>query len=184
MSNVTLVIIVVVAVVIVVAALVAFFVSRRRRTQQERQERAREAYGPEYERTVQERGSEREAEKELRERRERLEDEVRPLSEESRKRYDERWQGVERTFVDDPWASLEEADRVVADILAERNFPTDSRQEASRGVGVMHPQVVEDFREAQRVHRDATGSEGEADLEEMRRAIQMYRSVYGRLTGG
>ena len=184
MSNVTLVIIVVVAVVIVVAALVAFFVSRRRRTQQERQERAREAYGPEYERTVQERGSEREAEKELRERRERLEDEVRPLSEESRKRYDERWQGVERTFVDDPWASLEEADRVVADILAERNFPTDSRQEASRGVGVMHPQVVEDFREAQRVHRDATGSEGEADLEEMRRAIQMYRSVYERLTGG
>jgi len=181
---VTLVIIVVVAVVIVVAALVAFFVSRRRRTQQERQERAREAYGPEYERTVQERGSEREAEKELRERRERLEDEVRPLSEESRKRYDERWQGVERTFVDDPWASLEEADQVVADILAERNFPTDSRQEASRGVGVMHPQVVEDFREAQRVHRDATGSEGEADLEEMRRAIQMYRSVYERLTGG
>ena len=182
MSNVTLVIIVVVAVVIVVAALVAFFVVRSRRTQQERQERAREAYGPEYERTVQERGSEREAEKELRERRERLENEVRPLSEESRKRYDERWQGVERTFVDDPRASLEEADRVVADILAERNFPTESRQEASRGVGVMHPQVVEDFREAQRVHRDATGSEGEADLEEMRRAIQMYRSVYERLT--
>ncbi len=183
MSNVTLVIIVVVAVVIV-AALVAFLVSRGRRRQQERQVRAREQYGPEYERTVQERGSERQAEKELRERRERLEDEVRPLSEESRKRYDERWQGVERAFVDDPWASLEEADRVVADILAERNFPTDSRQEASRGVGVMHPQVVEDFREAQRVHRDATGSEGEAELEEMRRAIQMYRSVYERLTGG
>ena len=183
MSNVTLVIIIVVAVVIV-AALVAFFVSRGRQAQQERQERAREQFGPEYERTVQERGSERQAEKELRKRRERLEDEVQPLSEESRKRYEERWLGVERTFVDDPWASLEEADRVVADILAERNFPTDSRQEASRGVGVMHPQVVEDFREAQRVHRDATGSEGEAELEEMRRAIQMYRSVYERLTGG
>jgi hypothetical protein len=182
-SNVTLVIIIVVAVVIV-AALVAFFVSRGRRAQQERQERAREQFGPEYERTVQERGSERQAEKELRKRRERLEDEVQPLSEESRKRYEERWLGVERTFVDDPWASLEEADRVVTDILAERNFPTDSRQEASRGVGVMHPQVVEDFREAQRVHRDATGSEGEAKLEEMRRAIQMYRSVYERLMGG
>jgi hypothetical protein len=182
-SNVTLVIIIVVAVAII-AALVAFFVSRGRRVQQERQERAREQFGPEYERTVQERGSERQAEKELRERRERLEDEVQPLSEESRKRYEERWLGVERIFVEDPWASLEEADRVVADILAERNFPTDSRQEASRGVGVMHPQVVEDFREAQRVHRDATGSEGEAELEEMRRAIQMYRSVFERLMGG
>ena len=91
---------------------------------------------------------------------------MQPLSEESRKRYEERWLGVERTFVDDPWASLEGADRVVADILAERNFPTDSRQEASRGVGVMHPQVVEDFREAQRVHRDATDSEGEAEMHE------------------
>ena len=183
MSNVTLVIIIVVAVVIV-AALVAFFVSRGRRAQQERQERAREQFGPEYERAVQERGSERQAEKELRKRRERLEDEVQPLSEESRKRYEERWLGVERTFVDDPWASLEEADRVVADILAERNFPTDSRQEASKGVGVMHPQVVEDFRQAQRVHGEASGSEGEAELEEMRRAIQMYRSVYERLMGG
>ena len=132
MSNVTLVIIIVVAVVIV-AALVAFFVSRGRRAQQERQERAREQFGPEYERTVQERGSERQAEKELRKRRERLEEEVQPLSEESRKRYEERWLDVERTFVDDPWASLEEADRVVTDILAERNFPTDSRQEASKG---------------------------------------------------
>jgi hypothetical protein len=76
---------------------------------------------------VEERGSEEEAERELRERRERVESEVRPLSEESRKRYDERWQRVERTFVDDPGSSLNEADRVVEEILVERNFPTDSR---------------------------------------------------------
>jgi hypothetical protein len=76
---------------------------------------------------VEERGSEEEAERELRERRERVEGEVRPLSEESRKRYDERWQRVERTFVDDPGSSLNEADRVVEEILVERNFPTDSR---------------------------------------------------------
>jgi hypothetical protein len=179
MSTTTLVIIIVVAVV-VVAALVAFFVFRRRG--QEHQEEARREYGPEYERTVEERGSEREAEKELRERRERLEEEVRPLPEESRRRYEERWQDVERTFVEDPVASLEEADRVVEEILIERNFPTDSRQEASKGVGAMHPQVVEDFREAQKAYQEATGSEGEADLEEMRRAIQQYRSVYQRLT--
>jgi hypothetical protein len=46
----------------------------------------------------------------------------------------------------------------------------------------MHPGVVEDFREAQRIHQSATGSQGEADLEEMRLAIQRYRSVYERLT--
>jgi hypothetical protein len=47
----------------------------------------------------------------------------------------------------------------------------------------MYPEVVEDFREAQRTHQDATGSEGGIDLEKMRQAIQKYRSVYRRLNG-
>ena len=182
MSNTTLLIVILVAVVVVVALLVVFFVYRRRRGQQERQERARQEYGPEYERLVEERGSEQEAERELRERRERVESEVRPLPEESRRRYEERWSMVERTFVDDPASSLDDADLVVEEILVERNFPTDSRQEASEGIGVMHPGVVEDFREAQRVHRAAVGSQGGEDLDEMRRAIQKYRSVYEQLT--
>lgn len=186
MGNTTLLVIILIAIAVIAVLLVAFFVFRRRRgqrEQQQRQERARQEYGSEYERLVEERGSEREAEQELRERRERVEGDVRPLSEESLRGYEERWQGVERTFVDDPAASLGEADQVVEEILIERNFPMDSRQEASEGVGVMYPEVVEDFREAQRVHRNATGSqEGGADLEEMRQAIQKYRSVYERLT--
>ncbi len=176
--DVTLLVIVLIVIAVIVVALVAFFVYRQR---QRRQARAREEYGPEYERVVEERGSEREAEQELRERRERVESEIQPLSEESRRRYDEQWQQVERTFVDNPAASLDDADRVVVEILTERNFPADSRQEASKGVGVMYSGVVEDFREAQQTHRDATGSEGGADLEKMRQAIQKYRSVYRRL---
>jgi hypothetical protein len=186
MSNTTLLVIVLIAVAVLAVLLVAFFVFRRgrgQREQQERQERARQEYGPEYERLVEERGSEREAEQELRERRERVEGEVRPLSEESLRGYEERWLRVERTFVDDPGSALDEADRVVEEILVERNFPTATRQEASEGVGVMHPGVVEEFREAQRTYRGVTGSEGGgADLEEMRQAIQRYRSVYERLT--
>ena len=181
MSNTTLLVIVI-AVLVVIALIVAFFVFRRRRGQQERQERARQEYGPEYERMVQERGSDQEAERELRERREKVESEIQPLPDESRRRYEERWSLVERTFVDDPVSSLDNADRVVEEILVERNFPTDSRREASEGVGVMHPGVVEDFREAQRVHRDAVGSQSGGDLDEMRQAIQKYRSVYERLT--
>jgi FtsZ-interacting cell division protein ZipA len=180
-SNATLLIIVLVAVAIVVS-LVVFLVYRRR--QQERQESARQEYGPEFERVAQERGSEREAEQELRERREKIESEVQPLSEESRERYDEQWRQVEQTFVDDPKASLDDADRVVAEMLAERNFPTDSRQEANESIGAVHPGVVEDFREAQQVRQESiTDSEGGADLDKMRQAIQKYRSVYERLRG-
>ena len=181
MSNTTLLIVVLVAVAVLAVLLVAFFAYRRRR-QRSQQERARQEYGPEYERMVQERGSDQEAERELRERREKVESEIQPLPDESRRRYEERWSLVERTFVDDPVSSLDNADRVVEEILVERNFPTDSRQEATEGIGVMHPGVVEDFREAQRVHRDAVGSQSGGDLDEMRQAIQKYRSVYERLT--
>lgn len=177
--NTTLLVIVLIVIAVIVVALVAFFLYRRR--QQQQQARAREEYGPEYERVVEERGSEREAEQELRERREKVESEIQPLSEESRRRYEEQWQQVERTFVDDPAAALDDADRVVTEILAERNFPADSRQEATKGVGVMYSGVVEHFREAQQIHQEATHSQGEADLEKMRQAIQKYRSVYERL---
>lgn len=190
MNGTVVAVIVIAVVVVVVIALVALLVARKRRQQQERQEEARREYGPEYERTVEERGSEKEAESELRERRERMESEIRPLPEESRRRYAEQWEEVERTFVDDPAGALDGADRVVAEIMAERNFPTESREEASKGLGVMHSDVVEDFREAQRVHQEAVGSSngggysdsGGEDLEKMREAIQEYRSVYERLT--
>lgn len=99
MNTTTLVIIVVVALIVVVAALVAFFVSRRR---QQQQESARREFGPEYERVARERGSEKEAERELRERREEVGNRIRPLSDESRQRYEEEWEGVEKTFVDNP----------------------------------------------------------------------------------
>ncbi len=147
---------------------------------------AREEFGPEFERVARERGSEKEAEQELRARREKVESRIRPLSEDGRRRYREEWEMVERTFVDNPHLALDQADRVVTDILAERNFPTESRQEAAEAVGVTHSRVVEDFREAQRIHADATHSgEGQRtedeSMEGMRRAIQKYRSVYERL---
>lgn len=195
--NGTIIAIIVIAVVVVVIAAVAIaLVFRKRREQRERQEEARQEYGPEYERAREEQGSDKKAESELRERREKVESEIQPLSEESRQKYAEEWEKVERTFVDDPSGALDGADRVVAEIMSERNFPTESREEASKGLGVMHSDLVEDFREAQRVHQEATGSsdgegsDGEGsnggsggnDLEKMREAIQKYRSVYERLT--
>lgn len=181
--NGTLITIIIVAVVVVLVAIVALtLAARKRRQQREREEEARQEYGPEYERAVEERGSEKKAESELRERREKLEGEIQPISEESRHRYAEQWEKVERAFVDDPAGALDDADRLVAEILAERNFPTASREEASKSLGVMHSDLVEDFREAQRVHQDAVANTGTEDLEKMRQAIQEYRSVYQRLT--
>ena len=198
MSGTVLGTIIAVAVVVVIVLLIIYFASRRRQTQrgEEQRERTREEFGSEYERTAEERGSEEEAEKELRQRRGRVERQVEPLSDESRQRYEERWREVEGIFVENPERSIELADRTVADLLEERNFVADSSQsedETERGLGAMHPEVADDYREARRaragvVARSARGPEdssGEAadekGTEELRQAIRRYRTVYERL---
>ena len=194
MDSTTLGIIIAVILVVVIALLMIFFVSRRSRArrQEERRERTREEFGPEYERTAQERGSEEEAERELRQRRGRIERQVEPLSEESRQRYEERWGEVERLFVDNPERSVEMADRTVSDLLEERNFisdPAQSDEETGRGLAAMHPEVADDYREARRIRADvvgrSAGNGGDGDAtEEMRQALRGYRSVYERLAEG
>jgi FtsZ-interacting cell division protein ZipA len=182
-------------ILVVIVLLVVYFVSRRRRTQrsEEQRERTREEFGGEYERAAQERGSEEEAERELRERRGRVERQVEPLSEESRGRYEERWSEVERVFVDNPGRSIELADRTVSEILEERNFvsdPSQSDEETERSLAVMHPDVADDYREARRIRADVVAgrpSEGRSEeetTEELRQVIRKYRAVYQRLVRG
>lgn len=192
--NDTTLLIIIVAAVILLALVALFFVLRRNRTRRRDEQRARtrEEFGPEYDRTAQERGSEEEAEKELRRRRGRVERQVRPLPEESRQRYEERMREVERVFVDNPERSIEMADRTISDLLEERNFIADAAQddrETEQGLSAMYPEVADDYREARRaraevVSRSARSSDEGSDeetTEEMRQAIRSYRAVYEQL---
>lgn len=192
MSGTTLAIIIAVAVVVLL--LIVYLATRRRRSQraEEHRERTREEFGSEYDRTAEERGSEEEAERELRRRRGAMERQVRPLSQEARGRYDERWTEVERVFVENPERSVELADRTVTDLLEERNFvadPAQSDEETERGLAAMHPEVADDYREARRLRASivargsgAGGVTDEEGTEELRQTIRRYRAVYEKLT--
>ena len=163
---------------------------------QQQRERMREEFGQEYDRLAEERGSEEEAEKELRQRRGRVGRQVKPLSDDSRQRYEEQWNEVERVFVNNPERSIEMADRTVSDLLQERNFIADasqSDQDTERGLAAMHPEVADDYREARRARAgvvarsargpdDSCGEESdEKGTEKLRQAIRRYRVVYERL---
>jgi hypothetical protein len=187
----TVVIVLVVVVVIVLLAL--YFASRRRAAQrsEEQRERSREEFGSEYERTVEESGSEEDAERGLRERRGRVERRVEPLSEESSGRFEERWTEVERVFVENPEKSIEMADRTVSDLLSERRFVSDAGQsdeETEQSLAVVHPEIADDYREARRIRAEVVGrsagsaeADSEESTEELRQAIRKYRAVYERL---
>jgi type II secretory pathway pseudopilin PulG len=191
--NAVTVIVIAVVGVVVILLLASYFASRRRAAQrsEEQRERSREEFGSEYERTAQEKGSEEEAERELRERRGRVERQIEPLSDESRGRFEEQWAEVERVFVDNPQRSIEMADRTVSDLLSERKFVSDAGQsdeETERSLAVMHPDVADDYREARRIRAEvvarSAGSGDEASegsTEDLRQAIRRYRAVYERL---
>ncbi len=185
---------IIVIVVVVVLLLAIFFAMRRsraRRREQQR-ERSREEFGSEYERTAREKGSEEEADRELRRRRGSVERRVEPLADGRREHFEGQWTEVERVFVDNPERSIEMADRTISDILHERNFVADSSQsdeETEKGLAAMHPDVADDYREARRIRasvvsRSSLGPDaesGEQSTEDLRQAIRKYRAVYGRL---
>jgi FtsZ-interacting cell division protein ZipA len=189
-----LIVTIVVVIVVVILLLAIFFAARRSRArrQEQQRERSREEFGSEYERTAQEKGSEEEAERELRRRRGSVERNIEPLPDERRDHFEAQWGEVERVFVDNPEKSIEMADRTVSDILHERRFVTDSSQsdeETEKNLAVLHPDVADDYREARRMRADVVarsgGSSGgdveEQSTEDLRQAIQRYRTVYGRL---
>jgi FtsZ-interacting cell division protein ZipA len=192
--NTALLVTIIVVVVVVILLLAIFFAVRRSRArrQEEQRERSREEFGSEYERTAREKGSEEEADKELRRRRGTVERRVEPLSDERREHFEGQWGEVERVFVDNPEKSIEMADRTISDILHERNFIADSSQsdeETEKSLAALHPDVADDYREARRIRADVVARSGrssdggseEQSTEDLRQAIRRYRAVYGRL---
>ena len=153
--------------------------ARRRRSRQ-----LQEGFGPEYDRVVEESGDRREAERELLDRKERIEElDVRPLPEELRTRYAEEWRLVQARFVDEPVSAVHEADALVQRVMADRGYPVaDDFERRAADMSVDHPDVVENFREGHRLV--AENRDGDGDTEALRRAMVHFRSLFDELLGG
>ena len=169
---------VIVAILAVALAVAAFLLWRERRSRQ-----LREGFGPEYERTVEERGSRREAESDLLERRERREQlEIRELEPEARERYLERWRATQRRFVDEPITAVAEAEELVKDVMRGRGYPVDEDfDRRAADVSVDHPQLVENYRAANEISTRTT--EGQVATEDLRQAMVHYRALFDDLLG-
>lgn len=166
---------------IVVIALVGVFVAAsfnsRRRT-----ERLKQQFGPEYERTVDEAGEQRAAEKELvaRERKHKKLDIV-PLSPEARAEYSEKWRTMQTAFVDNPSGAVGEAERLVSEVMRERGYPIDDFEEQAADISVDHPGVVENYRAAHGIY--LSQEEGKVGTEDQREAFVHYRALFDKLLG-
>jgi FtsZ-interacting cell division protein ZipA len=166
-----------VGVVVVVALLVAAVVTSRRRA---RSERLHGRFGSEYDRAVGTHDDKRAAEAELEQRLERREQlDIKPLPTAARERYQSRWQAVQAEFVDAPVAAVASADELIKSVMRERGYPVDDFEQRAADVSVDHPAVVENYRSAHDVAGRA--SRNEATTEDLRKAMQNYRSLFDEL---
>ncbi|HJZ74099.1 MAG TPA: hypothetical protein VKE51_20305 [Vicinamibacterales bacterium] len=108
----------IVIVAVIVAATVWLVVERRRRR------RLQQRFGPEYQRAVQETGSVRRADATLEARSKRVERlQIRPLSATDAARFVEAWRQLQTRFVETPEAAVNEADRLVGEVMHARGYP-------------------------------------------------------------
>jgi hypothetical protein len=170
-------ILIVVLVIVAIIVIAAIVMMQRRKTA------LRERFGPEYERTVRERGSEREAQAVLAEREKRVSRfKMRDLSESERQQYAEHWRRVQARFVDDPRGAVTDADESVGLLMGARGYPMTDFDQRAADLSVDHPRVVENYRAAHGIalrHR-----EGRASTEDLRQAMIHYRSLFEDLLDG
>lgn len=175
MSGAVLVIVIVVAVLVLAAlATVAWQSSRRRKL--------RDRFGPEYDHTVEQADSRRDAERDLRERAaQRDELEIRELPPAVAARYQEQWQLVQAQFVDEPIPAVRDAQTLVTRVMNDRGYPTSTEKSREAMLSVDHSEVMDNYRSATAI--EARSGIGNASTEELRQAMQHYRAIFDRLLG-
>ena len=173
MPDATLIIVSVVIIAILIAAV--WWYSMRQRS-----EKLRERFGPEYERTVAEKGDTRRAENELTARQKRVSQlDIRPLAADERRRFNDEWRAVQARFVDDPSTAVRDADALVGRVMEARGYPVGDFEQRSADVSVDHPTVLEHYRAAHEIA--LRHDQGQASTEDLRQAMVNYRALFAEL---
>ena len=164
-----------IVVALVVVAAIGYLIVRQQRTKA-----LRSRFGPEYDRAVDEYGSQARAEAALAKREKRVQKlSIHPLEDDARSLFSARWRTVQARFVDDPAASIGDADRLVAEVMNERGYPMADFEQRAADISVDHPDVVEHYRTA----RDVAQSHRQRPVstEDLRKAFLHYRALFASL---
>lgn len=167
--------VIIVAAIVIVAVLILSAAIQRRRS-----DLLRSGFGPEYDRTVDRTGDRKAAEADLRERQHRHDElQLRPLAPRARKGFMDAWQGTQAEFVDDPSSAINDADRLIQNVMRDRGYPIEDFEDRAALVSVDHPMVVEHYR---RAHAIAVANvDGGSDTEDLRLAMQDFRVLFVEL---
>ncbi len=164
------------ALIVVVVAIAAAYYAKRRKESV----RLRQQFGPEYGRTVERFGNRAKAEAELAARKKRVERlNITPLAPADAARFSQAWSTLQGRFVDNPKGVVVQADQLVYELMQNRGYPMGDFERRAADISVDHPGVVANYRAARAIAlRD---ERGEADTEELRKAVVHYRALFDEL---
>ena len=168
----------IIVVIVIVAVVAVLLVTRRRRS-----EHLKQKFGSEYDRLVHQHGGDpQRAETVLAEREKRVSQfELRSLPAAERDRYSQLWAFVQKKFVDDPKAAVNEADRLVTDVMKARGYPMGEFNQRADDISVNYPNAVANYRAAHDIV--VRHGKGQASTEDLRKAMVHFRSLFEELLG-
>jgi hypothetical protein len=145
-----------------------------------RHQRLKQRFGPEYDRTVEDTGSRKDAEQDLAARAKRHDAlDIKPLPSGVRDRYAREWNSVQEEFVDRPEDAVHDADSLVASLMRERGYPTEDFDQQVKDLSVEHGRTLDHYRAAHEVNDLSTRHE--ATTEQLRGAMVHYRALFDEL---
>lgn len=162
-------------VALVVLAAAAWLIVQRQRSA-----RLKRRFGAEYDVAVSQFRGRAKAEAELLRREHRVAGlTLIPLTAADSARFSQAWVSLQSRFVDNPKGVVADADQLVREVMAKRGYPMGDFEARAADISVDHPAVVANYRAARVIAvRDA---HGEADTEELRKAVVHYRTLFEEL---
>ena len=162
-------------VVLVLIAVAVWLVYKKKQSR-----RLQERFGAEYGRSVNDLGSRTKAESELKAREKRVEGfTILPLEPAEAARFSQTWKDLQGRFIDSPQGAVVQADQLVRELMLKRGYPMGDFERRAADISVAYPEVVAHYRAAQAIAlRD---KRGEADTEELRKAVVHYRALFDEL---
>lgn len=173
-ANLTLLISLVVL-ALIIGGYVGAVTSRRQRTKQ-----LQEKFGPEYDHTVEELGSQHKAERDLAARLDHVSKlDVHPLTEQEIEQFTSEWQTTQAEFVDEPATALQKADELIGEVMQTRGFPVQDFEQRVADISVIYPDLVTDYRG---LHSIALKDRDQkVTTEDMRKAMIHGRAIFENL---
>ena len=145
-----------------------------------RSQKLRVKFGAEYDYTLEKAGNQRAAEETLTEREKRVGNlDIHSLGELESDRYHGEWITIQANFVDDPSKSIEDANRLITEVMIARGFPVADFEQRVADLSVLYPEFVSNYRLANGVALKNQSSG--ASTEELRQAMVYYRSLFDEL---